>query len=65
MAQKHIPARVEEDLIDQVRSVADKQNWTFAAAVEIALRRFVTVYENVDVTAIGMADTVTPYEVAK
>ena len=56
MAQKHIPARVDEDLIDEVRAVAEKQNWTFAAAVEIALQRFVKVYSRLDVPNLGLED---------
>lgn len=57
MAQKHIPARVDVKLIDQVREVADKQNWTFAAAMEIAMKRFVSTYQQLDLPNIGVEDT--------
>ncbi len=47
MSKTHVPARVDDELLDMVRQVADQQGWTFSTAVEIALRRLVMAFDGV------------------
>lgn len=58
-----IPARADEELINQVKAVADKQGWSFQAAMEIAMKRFVNVYEQLDLPNIGLDDSTPPRQV--
>lgn len=54
--KKLVPARVDVELIDEVRQVSNKQGWSFAKAIDIAMRRFVTVYKDKDLTTIGIEE---------
>lgn len=40
--------RADRELLDEFRAVAEKQGWPFQAAIEIAMRRFVLTYCQLD-----------------
>jgi hypothetical protein len=57
MAKMPIPARAEEDLINQMRETSVRQGWSLSTAMEIAMKRFIVAFKDLDLPNIGLDET--------
>ena len=60
MAKERFHITAEEEVLDQFKAIAERMQWPFTVATEVALRLFIEAYSNVQLPGLAPIEAPEP-----